>query len=256
MGLEGAVAVVTGASRGIGKATAIALAREGATVVVTARSAEGAPSKLPGTIHETARLIQEAGGRALAIPCNVADEGEVEAMARRVLEELGRVDILINNAGVSYPASFLETPIKRWDLVLNVNLRGTVLCTKAFLPHMVERGSGKVINVSSGAAANLEVAVGAGLLSYSVAKAAIEQLTRGLALEVKDKGVAVNCLRIEMSVVTEGWTYLNPDLDYSTWEKPETVAQAMVWLAQQPTSFTGHVLTVGEIKERMAAGGP
>ncbi len=251
--LKGAVVVVTGASRGIGKATALALAREGATVVVTARSSESSPTKFPGTIEETARLIREMGGQALPIPCNVADEAQVDAMARRVLEELGRVDILINNAGVSSPASFLDTPIRRWDLVLNVNLRGTVLCTKAFLPHMVERGSGKVINVSSGAV-DIEVAGMARLLSYSVAKAAIEHLTRGLAVEMKGKGVAVNCLRIDMSVVTEGWTFLNPDLDYSDWEKPETVAEAMVWLARQPTSFTGHVLTVTEIRERLARG--
>jgi len=251
--LKGAVAVVTGASRGIGKATALALAREGATVVVTARSSEGSPTKLPGTIEETARLIEQMGGRALAIPCNVADEASVEAMARRVLEELGRVDILINNAGISYPATFLETPIRRWDLVMNVNLRGTVLCTKAFLPQMVERGSGKVINVSSGAV-DAELAAQGHLLSYSVAKAAIEQLTRVLAAEVRDKGVAVNCLRIDMSVVTEGWTYLNPDMDYSGWEKPETVAETMVWLARQPTSFTGQVLTVTELRERLARG--
>ncbi len=250
MGFENQVAVVTGASRGIGKATALALAREGATVVVTARSTEGGASKLPGTIDETARLIGEAGGRAIAVPCNVADEDDVANLAQRVLSEFGRVDILINNAGVSYPASFLDTPIRRWDLVINVNLRGSVLCTKAFLPHMVERGTGKIINVSSGAVA-VDAAVTRGLLSYSVAKAAIEQFTRGLALEVKDKGVAVNCLRIEINVVTEGWTFLNPDLDYSDWERPEKVADALVWLASQPTSYTGHVLTVADIMDRL-----
>mgnify|MGYP000504191150 CR=1 FL=1 len=254
MRFQDQVCVVTGASRGIGKAIALALAREGADVVVTARSSEGAPSKLPGTIEETARLIQEMGRRALAVPCNVADESQVEELARRTLDEFGRVDILVNNAGVSYPAPFLETPIRRWDLVLNVNLRGTVLCCMAFLPHMVQRGQGKVINVSSGAV-NAEMAAQVGLLSYSVAKAAIEQLTRGLAVEVAPKGVAVNCLRIDMSVVTEGWTYLNPDRDYSDWEKPETVAEATLWLAAREPSFTGRVLTVTEIVEQLRSGG-
>jgi citronellol/citronellal dehydrogenase len=245
------VCVVTGASRGIGKAIALALAREGAHVVVTARSSEGAPSKLPGTIEETARLIQEMGQRSLAIPCNVADEAQVEELARRTLEEFGRVDILVNNAGVSYPAPFMETPPRRWDLVMNVNLRGTVLCSMAFLPHMVRQGGGKIINVSSGAV-DVERAVQVGLLSYSVAKAAVEQLTRGLAVELAPKGIAVNCLRIELNIVTEGWTYLNPNQDYSDWDKPETAAEAALWLAAQDRSFTGQVLTIGEIQQRMA----
>jgi NAD(P)-dependent dehydrogenase (short-subunit alcohol dehydrogenase family) len=124
----------------------------------------------------------------------------------------------------------------------------------ALLPHMVRRGQGKVINVSSGAV-NAEMAAQVGLLSYSVAKAAIEQLTRGLAVEVAPKGVAVNCLRIDMSVVTEGWTYLNPDRDYSDWEKPETVAEATLWLAAREPSFTGRVLTVTEIVEQLRSGG-
>ncbi|MCS7276135.1 MAG: SDR family NAD(P)-dependent oxidoreductase [Dehalococcoidia bacterium] len=253
MRFEDKVCVVTGASRGIGKAIALALAREGAHVVVMARSSEESPTKLPGTIEETARLIQGMGRRALAVPCNVADEAQVEELARRTLEEFGRVDILINNAGVSYPAPFLETPIRRWDLVMNVNLRGTVLCSMAFLPRMVEQGQGKIINVSSGAV-NAEMAAQVGLLSYSVAKAAIEQLTRGLAVELAPKGVAVNCLRIDMSVVTEGWTYLNPHRDYSDWEKPETVADATLWLAAQDTSFTGRVLSVTEIVQRLQQG--
>jgi 3-oxoacyl-[acyl-carrier protein] reductase len=127
-----------------------------------------------------------------------------------------------------------------------------VLCSMAFLPHMVQQGRGKVINVSSGAV-NAPQAAQVGLLSYSVAKAAIEQLTRGLAVELAPKGVAVNCLRIDRSVVTEGWTYLNPHRDYSDWDQPETIAEAALWLAAQDYSFTGQVLGIGDIQERMAA---
>src|SRR3972149_10784000 len=145
--LSGQVAVVTGASRGIGRAIALEFARAGADIVVAARSSEKPPSKLPGTIEETARQVEAAGrrpsgrpsGRALAVPMDVTDEAQVQAMAQRTLDEFGRADILVNNAGISFPAPFSQTPLKRWDLALNVNLRGPIMCTQAFLPHMLER---------------------------------------------------------------------------------------------------------------------
>src|SRR3990170_2403766 len=148
--LSGQVAVVTGASRGIGRAIAVEFARAGADVVVTARTSEAVPSKLPGTVEETARQVEALGRRALAISADVTNEEQVQAMASRTLEEFGQVDILVNNAGISFPAPFHQTPLKRWDLVMNVNLRGPVMCTQAFLPSMMERRSGSIINVSSG----------------------------------------------------------------------------------------------------------
>jgi len=244
------VAVVTGASRGIGRATALALAREGAHVVCAARSSRERPSRFPGTIEDTAREVEALGRRALAVPCDVASDEDVARLARLTLEAFGRVDILVNNAGISYRATFIDTPMERWDRVLNVNLRGTVLCTKAFLPAMLEQGEGRIVNISSQGAV-VETAVPLRLLSYSVAKAAIEHLTRGLALELQARGVAVNCLRIERSVVTEGWTYHNPDQDYSTWERPETAAAIIAWLCSRPLSFTGRVLTMEETRQLM-----
>jgi NAD(P)-dependent dehydrogenase (short-subunit alcohol dehydrogenase family) len=133
------VAVVTGASRGIGRAIAVALAQAGADVVCTARSTEAQPHKvLPGTIEDTARKVQALGRRALAIPVDVSKEDEVEAMTRRVLDEFGRLDILVNNAAIAAPGSFLEVPVRRWDLVMNVNLRGAYLCARAS-PSMIEK---------------------------------------------------------------------------------------------------------------------
>ncbi|MBI1886520.1 MAG: SDR family NAD(P)-dependent oxidoreductase [Chloroflexi bacterium] len=247
--LKDRIAVVTGASRGIGRATAVALARAGAHVVVTARSSEASPSRLPGTIEDTARQVEALGRRALAVPTDVTNDEQVEAMASRVLDEFGRVDIVVNNAGISFPAPLAETPIRRWDLVLGVNLRGTVLCTKAFLPKMLEQKSGHIINVSSGLAEVLMP----GMLSYSVSKIAIEKLTEGLGLELQPHGIAVNCLRIEMSIATEGWTYRNPDIDYSDWEKPDAAADCVVWLATRDPSLTGRTLTIAEIREQMRA---
>lgn len=248
--LSGQVAVVTGASRGIGRAIAVEFARAGADVVVAARSTEKAPSKLPGTIEETARQVEAAGQRALAVPMDVTDEAQVQAMAQRTLDEFGRLDILVNNAGISFPAPFSQTPLKRWDLVMNVNLRGPVMCTQAFLPHMLEQGSGRIINISS----YLAEVLMPGMMSYSVSKIALEKLTQALAAELQPKKIAVNALRIEMSIATEGWQVLNPDIDYSGWEKPEAASEATLWLATRDPSYSGRVVTIGEVRQQMAAG--
>lgn len=245
--LQEQVAVVTGASRGIGKAIAIEFARAGAHVVVTARTTESARSKLPGTIEETARQVEALGRRALAIPTDVTSEEQVQEMARRTLKEFGRCDILVNNAGVSFPAPFHETPLRRWDLVMNVNLRGTVMCMQAFLPSMIERQSGRIINVSSFLA---EVML-PGMISYSVSKIALERLTQYTGQELKPFRIPVNALRIEVSIATEGWMFRNPSVDFSTWEKPEAASEATLWLATRDPSYTSRVVTIGEIRKEM-----
>jgi citronellol/citronellal dehydrogenase len=248
--LAGQVAVVTGASRGIGRAIALELARGGADIVVAARSSEKAPSKLPGTIEETARQVEAAGRRALAVPMDVTDESQVQAMAQRTLDEFGQADILVNNAGISFPAPFSQTPLKRWDLVMNVNLRGPIMCTQAFLPHMLERGSGRIINISS----YLAEVLMPGMMSYSVSKIALEKHTQALAAELQPQSIAVNALRIEMNIATEGWQLRNPNIDYSSWEKPEAASEATLWLATRDPSYTGQVVTIAEVRQQMAAG--
>ena len=243
--LRDQVAVVTGASRGIGRQIAIDFAKAGANVVVTARSSENAPSKLPGTIENTAREVEAQGRRALAIPVDVTSEEQISEMARRTLAEFGRCDILVNNAAISAPAPFHETPLKRWDLVMNVNLRGPVMCMQAFLPSMIERKSGRIINVSS----ILAVEVISPMVSYSVSKVALEKLTQYAGVELKQHNIPVNCLRIEMSIATEGWMYRNPGMDFSVWEKPEAASEATLWIATQPLDWTGNVVTIADARE-------
>lgn len=254
MQLRDAVAVVTGASRGIGRATALALAREGASVVCTARSSDDAPTKLPGTIEETVRMVRETGGTAVAVPCDVSREEQVEALAERTLGEFGRVDVLVNNAAVNAMAPFAETPLKRWDLVLNVNLRGTVMCTRAFLPAMIERGGGSIVNVSSGAVTDIPITVELGIIPYAVSKVAVERFTTFLAEELRPDAIAVNCLRIEEAIATEGARLANPAADFWGWETPEACAEAILWLATRESDYTGRVLTLAEVRE--ASGGP
>lgn len=245
--LQGQAALVTGASRGIGRAIAMELARLGADVVLAARSTEAAPSRVPGTIDETARQVAALGRRALALSVDLTSAEQVEAMARRTLDEFGHLDIVVNNAAYMYRSPFYKTPLVRWDLVMNVNLRGPVICTQAFLPHMMKRGGGRILNISSAASVMLLPEI----VSYSVSKIALETLTRGLAHQLRDSNIAANALRIESAVATEGAVFLNPDGDYSDWEQPEAVAACAGWMVCRPASYTGNVVTIAQVREAM-----
>jgi NAD(P)-dependent dehydrogenase (short-subunit alcohol dehydrogenase family) len=243
--LQGKVALVTGASRGLGKAMALALARAGADVVVAARTTE-AGGVFSGTIHETAGQVTALGRRALSIRCDVTKDDQVEAMARGALAEFGRVDILVNNAGVGFVVPVAEMPVKRWDLVLAVNLRGTVLCSKALLPGMMERRSGSIINISS-VLARRSVP---GWAAYSTSKAAIDRFTVSLAEEVKGYNIAVNSLSPAATVDTEGLTYVTkatPE-EKADWATTEAMERAAVYLAGlDADTFTGQVVTDQEL---------
>jgi len=251
MDVRGKVALVTGASRGVGHAIAISLAAAGADVVCAARSTEANPSTLSGTIDGTAREVTALGRRALAVPLNVTRDEDVEAAARRILDEFGRVDILVNNAAISVPGSFLEAPAKRWDLVMNVNLRGVYLCTRAFLPTMMAQNEGCILNVSSYAAYAVQDDAVWGL-AYAVSKAGLERMTLGLAAEFAPYNIAVNALQIERFLSSEGFVFQTPEVDHSTWQTPDVAGEAALWLIQRDSSFTGQVLDLEHI-ERAAA---
>ena len=230
--LDGKVAIVTGASRGIGKAVAIGFAREGARVAIAARTEEQLKSGLPGTINETMKEIKAVGGKALAIKTNVVDESEVQAMVQKVLNDWGRIDILVNNAAVAAPGPFVETTTKRWNLVIGVNLLGTFLCTKAVLPTMIKQKSGSIIISTSGAAA-LRV-YGTTGIAYGTAKAAIEHFTYAAAAELSEYNIAVNCYHPVPGVASEGYVFNLPaDYDKSRLVGPEDMVKAAIFLAQQ-----------------------
>ena len=245
--LDGRVAIVTGASRGIGKGLALGLAAAGARVVCAARTVDAHPEGLPGTIHETADQIRKLGGEALAVRCDIGDDSDIAQMVSETQERFGRIDVLMNNAMTSTRGLFEETTPDKWDLSMRVNVRGLFTTCQAVLPAMKQNGSGSIINMTSGAARHDAAGVPPGYLVYSVAKAAMERFSTALALELAPAGIAVNALR-PGAVKTETSVHeLGPDYDFSGWATPDSVVPSVLFLAAQNGSgFTGHVVDATE----------
>ncbi len=235
MDLTGKVAIVTGASRGVGAATAVALAARGARVACAARATDATPLRLPGTIDDTVRRITAAGGEAIAVPTNLARDDDVEAMVARTVDTFGGVDVLVNNAAITFPGD-LEIDLKRFDLVFAVDLRAPLLAMRAAAPVMAARGGGRIVNVSSAAALNYIP----GLMVYGMAKIALEHLTVSVAAQLRDAHIAVNTFRIDVPVASEGFVANAPELDHSSWEPTEVAAEGILWMVEQPDDYTGH----------------
>jgi citronellol/citronellal dehydrogenase len=235
--LQGRVVLITGASRGIGRAIALGLARAGCHVVIAAKSATST-ERLPGSIHTVAAEVEALGAQALAVQVDVRDEGQIEAMAARTLERFGRIDALVNNAGALYWANLLETPAKRFDLVMGVNARGAFLCCRAVLPAMIERKWGYIINMSP----PLGLAMVPGRIAYAISKLGMTLLTLGLAEEVRSHNVAVNSLwpvTIIESQASINWQLGTPEM----WRKPDILVDCVLRLLQkEPVTFTGQAL--------------
>jgi len=229
MSLPGKVAFVAGASRGIGATVAEALAREGAAVAVAARSEH--EGKVPGTIGAVAERITSAGGRAIPVPCDVTSEESVETAVAQTVSEFGGIDILIANAGVLWLGPIETTPLKRWQLCMNVNLTGVFLVTKAVIPHVKARGGGSLIAITTTGVGMIEH----GSNAYWVSKAGAERLYLGLAADLKPDNIAVNCLSPSRVVLTEGWHAGGGGMEIppEIVEPPEAMANAAVLLAQQ-----------------------
>ena len=238
------VALVTGASRGIGKRLCVDLARSGYDIVCTARSSQDSPGKLPGTIEDTARLVSEQGRRALAVALDVRDEEAVAKLAERVHAEWNRCDLLINNAALSPPKPALRDSTKRWRLGVDVNVNGPFYMIYYLAPRMVEAGQGRVINISSGVSQMPEF----GRASYMTTKAALEAMTRALAFDLSGK-VAVNSIQLEVAVWTEGFAATLPEDAPLQFEDAVIMSDALLWFAKQPIDYTGKVLSIAQLRE-------
>jgi 3-oxoacyl-[acyl-carrier protein] reductase len=241
MKLKDQVAIVTGAGRGIGRAIALRMTAEGASVTVADIVAENAA--------RVAKEIQEDGGRAHAVTVDVTDPVQVEAMTRATLETLGRLDILVNNAGIGLTRLFLNTSLEEWERVLKVNLTGVFLCSQAASAVMVRQGGGRIINLASLSGQR----GGTGRAAYGVSKAGVSMLTRVMAVELAPCGITVNEIapgpvNTEMTAVThdeatrQAYYNLIPMRRYA--ERDE-IAAAAVFLASPDAAFiNGQTLNV------------
>jgi NAD(P)-dependent dehydrogenase (short-subunit alcohol dehydrogenase family) len=245
--LDGRVAVITGAARGIGKASALALARDGADLVLVSRSTNDAPNRggLPGTLESVAAETEELGAKVLIVPADLSKPEDVQRVIDATNERFGRCDILMNNAAVSFLGLFLDVPPRRWRSAIEVNLLAPVTLIHGFLPGMLERHDGRIINVTSESADPREHAE-VPQLPYAASKAGLDTLSYGLAAQLNGTGVAANILAPE--VLTEAVTYSVTDPDTlaslkKVMVEPEPYGDAVTWLARQPAEFTGRYLT-------------
>ena len=256
---EGKVVIVTGSSRGIGKAIALQLARDGADIVVCARSLEST-FELPGSIGETAAEVEKLGRRALAIRTDLSSDDDIRAMVDRTFSTFGRIDMLVNNAMLlGSRQKLLEGNTTILDNSYRVNVRAPFFTTQLVGPLMARNGGGIIVNISSGAARNPapptsspnSIRFGAELdLAYGISKAALERFSTAYAPELMMDNIAVLTVRPGLTV-TERMTNnpIRPDVDLSRAEQPEVTAKAVAFLAREPMAYTGQILTSREVVE-------
>ena len=236
--LSGRTVLITGASRGIGKAIGIAAGRAGANVVVAAKSDAPSP-KLPGTIHDAAREIEAAGGRALAVRCDVRDDGEIAAAVAAAVAAFGGIDAVVNNASAIFLAGTAETPMKRYDLMHQVNARATFAVTQACLPHLARSPNPHVLVLSP--PLDLSPRWFAPHLAYTMAKYGMSMCVLGMAEELRDRGIAVNALWPRTLIATAALNLLGGDAVARHGRTPEIVADAaLAILRRAARSCTGH----------------
>ena len=239
--LDGRVAIVTGASRGIGAEIAKLFALEGARIVCAARTLnEGDHRLLQGSLAGTVAQIQQAGGQALAVTADVSAEAECQKLVKAAQDAYGAIDILVNDAALSYYAPIVDYDVKRWVKAFAVNVHGPFMMSKFVLPGMIERRRGAIVNISSGSAIGpgrgpyKERSRGATM--YGATKAALERFTQGLAHEVADCNIAVTALSPSHVVPTPGTIYhkLVTGIEDPRGEPPMLMARAALLLASEP----------------------
>ncbi len=253
MALDGKVALVTGASRGIGEYVAQHLARAGVAVAIAARTEEVKDKRLPGTIHSVAEGIKSEGGKAIAVHMDMREPEQIAAGVKQTVDQLGRLDIIVNNAAILVPGSIESIQPRHIDLIWQVDLRGPILLMREAIPHIRAAGGGHIINVSSRAAVfpgpGPYPAGRRGGSFYGMIKAGLERLTQGLAMELQDDKIAVNVLSPQGRIQTPGNIFAendpnNPRLDF---EPADLMGKAARWICEQPASYTGHILYDNEV---------
>lgn len=249
--LSGQVAVVTGASRGLGKDIAVALAKAGASVVAAARTDAEGDSRIPGSLAHTVGLIEEAGGAATAAHCDVTQQDDIDRAVAQALETYGRLDILVNNAGVLIPGRVTELQTKHWELIFRINVHGPFNFCRAVIPHLTAAGGGHIINISSrgaiGPGPGPYTETRPGGAAYGATKAALERFSQGLASELSKDRISVNALSPHLPIWSQGGHFFRSnegEPDYSGWRlSGEVIGDAAVVICgQEPGQYTGNIL--------------
>lgn len=243
---KGKTVFITGASRGIGKAIGLRLAKEGANIVVAAKTTEAHP-KLPGTIYTAAEEMKAVGGQSLAVFLDVRNEEIVQAAVDKAVETFGGIDILINNASAISLTPTEYTSMKRYDLMHQVNVRGTFLSTKTCLPHLRKAENPHVLNLSP--PLNMSAEWFANHVAYTMTKYGMSMCVLGMAQEFKDDGIAVNALWPRTTVATAAvQNLLGGDAMIQASRKPEIVAEAAYYILQRESKeCTGNFFIDDEI---------
>lgn len=248
--LAGKVALITGASRGIGRTMAHMFADAGADLVLMARTSAERPSRFPGTIEQTTEECRGRGATVVMVAGDVAREEDCRRAAQVTAESFGRCDILINNAGINPVGTLDELPLRLFQRGFEVNVMGPFMLTQALLPLLKKQRGSFIINISSGAARM----VAPGWAVYSASKAALDRMTLTLAEALKPAGITVVDLMLELSVVTEGYVFNRPDADVSDWEQPEIMGEAALWIITHGDRYHGRIVTIADLRADYAAG--
>lgn len=239
--LKGKTLFITGASRGIGKAIALRAAREGANIVIAAKTTEPHP-KLPGTIYTAKAEVEAAGGKALALVVDVRSEDQIADAVQKTVEHFGGIDVLVNNASAISLTGTLETPMKRFDLMHGINTRGTYACSQACIPHLAKAENPHILNISP--PLNMEARWFAGHVAYTMAKFGMSMCVLGMAEELKGKRIAVNALWPKTVIATAAvQNLLGGDVTTQKSRKPDIMADAAYAVLTKPSSsLTGKFL--------------
>ena len=242
--LQGKTLFITGASRGIGLAIALRAARDGANIVIAAKSDVPNP-KLPGTIHSAAAAVEAAGGKALALKCDIREEDQVRAAVEQTAQRFGGVDILVNNASAIWLRGALDTPMKRFDLMQQVNARGTFLCAQACLPYLLKAPNPHILTLAP--PPSLDPKWWAPHTGYTLAKMGMSFVTLGLAGEFGPCGVAVNALWPRTLIATDALNMI-PGVSAANGRKPDIMADAAHAVLTRPArELSGRFLIDDEV---------
>ena len=248
--LEGRVALVTGSSRGIGEYMAKHFARAGAKVAIAARTVEVTDKRLPGTIHSVAEEIRSEGGESAAVQMNMRDPESITSGIEEAVEELGGLDIIVNNAAILVPGNLETVQDRHLDLIWQIDLKGPLILMKYALPHLKNAGGGDIINVSSVAG----VFPGPGPYDttpsrregsfYGMVKSALERFSQGLARELQSDNIKVNVLSPQGRIKTPGniWADNDPANPTLEFEAADEMGKAGVWVCEQSNEYTGNIL--------------